>query len=481
MKDRILELIQNKPRHYAAMIKRDAAMMSWINDNTLIDGSLVERIRSAVYGETNVCQYGNTKKVVRINEGWVNCGPAKSCKCTRNEISEHVSQTKRNATVEQLAETQAKRSATMVRLYGVEYNSQRQDIKPILKRSKLNTQTFAVLNDSEWMRTQYVEHGRTSVDIAEELNVHNSTVLDYCRQHGFEIRQYSNYSMQEVRVANYVRSLGLECQERDRTVLDGQEIDVYVPSRQIGIEVNGLLYHSYHPTIFNRRGLPENRLRHLSKTTTAANSGVTLLHYTDHQINNQWDIVSSNIRSKLGLQTRIGARQCAISPVNTHDQKEFFKANHLQGWVASTAAWGLYYQGTLVQCLSVGHNRYRQGELEILRFASTLNTTVVGGLGKLIKQVRKISPNKVITTYCDRDISTGNGYVNAGFTIIGYSKPGYFWTDGSKIVSRYRAQKQSLAKWMSEYDPTLSESENMFKAGYRRFWNCGNIILQYTA
>ena len=48
---------------------------------------------------------------------------------------------------------------------------------------------------------------------------------------------------------------------------------------------------------------------------------------------------------------------------------------------------------------------------------------------------------------------------------------------GAVTVSRYRSQKHQLGKWLSNFDSALSESENMFADGWRRYWDCGNWVL----
>lgn len=119
MKEKILDLIHTKPKHYSSIIKRDEQMMSWIDDNSLIDGSLIERIRSAVYGETNICQYGNTKTLTSINEGWRNCGKSADCQCTREQVSKRVSSTKSSRIREDIDRENQKRVATNLAKYGV--------------------------------------------------------------------------------------------------------------------------------------------------------------------------------------------------------------------------------------------------------------------------------------------------------------------------------------------------------------------------
>lgn len=487
MRDQILDLINQHPKHYSALIKRNAVLFNWVKDNSLIQcDHLPTMIYSAVHNIDPRCNAGKCRKLSRWSQGLVNCGPAKSCACTAANISARVSVSKLNYTDEKKKSIESSRTATMLGKYGVRYNSQRQSVKSVLKKSKLEQSQYSVLIDSEWLRREYVEAKRSAVDIAAELGCHDSAVRRYVALHGFEVRNYSVRSSEEHKICRWLNENNIAHEVCNRSLLAGSELDIYIPSRALAIEVNGLLYHSYNPNAFhiarqkNERKRQEQRNRHLDKTVAAAAAGVQLLQFTDAVINNSWDIVTNIIGSKLGLHSVIGARRCVVKQVDVASQKQFFNRVHLQKYAASKHAYGLYHNDRLVQCITIGQSRYRKNELEIIRFASELHTTVSGGLSRLLKHITAAHPNAVITTYCDRDISNGSGYISAGFTIIDHTKPGYFWTDGRDIISRYRSQRQQLAKWLVGYNSAESESVNMFRAGYLRYWNTGNIVLQYN-
>lgn len=80
-----------------------------------------------------------------------------------------------------------KRKDTLKKKYGYEYNSQRPEVKEILKKSKVADDVFEKLNDKDWLYNEYVTNNKTSTVIAEELGINYTTVLDYCRKHGIEV------------------------------------------------------------------------------------------------------------------------------------------------------------------------------------------------------------------------------------------------------------------------------------------------------
>jgi hypothetical protein len=480
MIEKIKELVNAKPKHFHLIVAKDPAMKQWVMENSLIESDrMIEHIYSAVNGITNKCQNGNTKKYVRWSDGFGGCGPASSCKCTRDSIANGVILTKSKTSQESINDSNKKREETMLKKYGAKFNSQRAEVKPSISKPKISNDAHILLSDPEWLKAEYVEKQRSLVDIAEELNVFYGTVGEYCAKHGFEIRRRSNYSLEEMQIANYIKSLGFDAVESDYSVLGSHEIDIFVPSKQFGVEVNGLIWHSYHPTLINKAGKEENKNRHLDKTSKAASNGVNLFHVTDLEWSDKQEIIKSMIASKLGVTERLHARKCSLSALTQSQAKSFFDGNHVQGHVNSAIYLGLFFGDELVMAISAGKNRFKNdGKIELHRMCSKKFTTVVGGASRLIKSLRILADTS-ITTYCDRAKSDGMGYAAIGFKLVGHSEPGYFWTNGHSVISRYKAQKSQLKKWLSSFDPSKTESQNMFDAGYRRYHDCGNFIFEY--
>ena len=117
--------------------------------------------------------------------------------------------------------------------------------------------------------------------------------------------------------------------------------------------------------------------------------------------------------------------------------------------------------------------------IELHRMCSSLGITVVGGASRLLAALKKAAGGKEIVSYCDRSKSDGNGYAKIGFRRQGLSKPGFFWTDGNEVISRYLSRRNKLQQWATAYDPNKSQADNMFAMGYRRYWDCGNLIFVY--
>lgn len=479
IKNKILDLIHTNPKTYVSIIKRTPELNNWVFENTIIESTrLVDHIYSAISGETNVCKLGNIKKVKRISSGFSGCGPSSVCLCTKEKISASVSSTKQLVSKSDQVLINQKRANTMIKKYGVEFNSKRPEIKMALSKPKISTNAFEKLTNKDWLNTEYNTNQRTLVDIASELGVYYSTVGEYCKKFNFPIRQVTNYSMQEVEIAEYIRSLGITVITNDWNILKTAEIDIVIPDFNIGIEVNGLYWHSYTPLL----NTIEYVNRHIDKTTRAKMNGIELIHITDNEWLTKQPIIKNIIKSKLKLNSTIYARKCTIQLVDTNTERQFLLDNHLQGYVASKYAIGLYFNNTLMMLVTVGKSRFSKNTTyEILRVCSAPGITVVGGLSKLVNYIKKLMPSESFVTYCDLSKSSGNSYKQVGMTHVTNIDPGYFWTDGNTVISRFKTFKKTLAVWLATYDPIKTVDQNMFDAGYRKYWDCGNAIFTFTS
>lgn len=219
----------------------------------------------------------------------------------------------------------------------------------------------------------------------------------------------------------------------------------------------------------NKKG----KLYHYEKTERCKQKGVQLIHIFEDEWRDKREIVKSILISKLGVcERKIYARNCVVKKVNNKSVRQFVENNHLQGNAKCESYYCLYHNNELVSVASVGRNRYMKNEFELIRYCSKLNTIIVGGFGKLLKEIKK-DYNKFYS-YADLRYFNGNVYSKFG-VLIKTTEPGYFWTDSVNRISRYKTQKHKLHKLLeNEYDENLSENQNMIKFGYDKIYDCGH-------
>lgn len=261
-----------------------------------------------------------------------------------------------------------------------------------------------------------------------------------------------------------------EVKERQK-ILDGKyEIDAYLPEYKLGIEYNGIFWHS--------EGNGKTKNYHLNKTKMASNKGIQLLHVFENEWVLKKDIIKSILLNKLGKSDKLYARKTKVINVTASDAKDFLSKNHRQGSVNGTIRLGLEYEGTLVSLMVFGKSRFGSQEYELLRFCNLLNTSVIGGASKLLKYFEKTVTVSSLVSYADLRYSDGSLYNTLGFTLKHNATPNYWYFKQNSLVleSRVKYQKHKLRKLLSTFNNNDTEYKNMLNNGYNRIWDCGNAV-----
>ena len=376
-----------------------------------------------------------------------------------------------------------KRSETMVELHGHAYNSQRPEVKLMLIAAKHTTHPhirYDLLNDRDFLVEQYKTYPTT--DIGEMCNCDYSVVIDYLNKYGIEIGgDHTKMSREQRKLGDFIESLGFEV-VMNAKVLGNHDIDIFIPSLRIGIEYNGFPFH-----LENFSGGRKGSYYHHNKTEKALAQGIRLVHVFPHDVHKNEGIVQSIVKNALGVtRNKIAARKCVVSEVSKLDAKNFLIENHLKGNSTFDVAVGLYFESELVHVVTFGPSRFdKKYQHEIIRSASKMNTSVVGGFSKCLAYFVKghcVTGEKIMT-YADRSISEGNSYVLAGFKFVRSTLPGYHYTErksgGFVVHSRYKFQKHKLMEFPN-YSIDKTEWEIMVEAGYDRFWDSGNNMFEYV-
>jgi hypothetical protein len=383
----------------------------------------------------------------------------------------------------QSKEIRKKVKATNLARYGVEYAAQSEDVKE-KQRHSLWITFYEQFKDSLKYIPLDISHRTQFGDIVqckscgeESEFYHVNGPMSWRCPHCEPVM--NGVSNVELEVLDYVKSIyDGEVIHGDRTILNGKELDIYVPAKNFAIEFNGTYWHSADVETDK-----EMSTYHLNKTIGCESNGINLMYIWEHDWNDtiKQKIIKSMIRSKLGLGERIYARETEVREVSTTVTKQFLVLNHLQGHSNSSINYGLYHQGDLVALMTFGKPRFNKNyEWELIRYCSLTNHNVVGGASKLLKHFRKNHTGSIIS-YANREHSSGGLYRSLGFNLINESQPGYQWWSGKVILKRYQTQKHKLSKLLGEsFDPSKTESENMFNNGYRRIWDCGNLVYELT-
>jgi len=383
---------------------------------------------------------------------------------------------KRNATLQlkygdgitnafQAREVREKIVKTCLERYGVKYSSQK----------NIDSESERKVNNREWMIENYVNQRKNSRQIATELGISETMVYVCLRKHGIKTRRTDNVSSFEKEIVDHVKTLtDLDVVKNTRKIIGPKELDIFVPAINFAIEFDGIYWHS-----------GESRSNyHLMKTAMCRERSIDLFHV----FQNEWvdpvkqGVWRSMIANKFGKNERVYARKCVVREVGSRVAHEFLLENHLQGFVSSFVKIGLFHENELVSLMTFGKARFNKNyEWELTRFCSKKFVNVVGGVSKLFAHfVRNCNPQSIIS-YADLRYSNGKMYEKIGMRHVGNSRPNYYYFELGKIDlhNRIEFQKHKLSRILENFDESKSEHENMIANGYRRIWDCGNMVFEW--
>lgn len=274
-------------------------------------------------------------------------------------------------------------------------------------------------------------------------------------------------------LVEFIRSFGIIVERNVRYVLrDQKELDIYIPSKNLAIEYNGLWCHG------EKYG--KNASYHLNKTIECNDNGLSLFHIWDYEWEERPHIIKSMLMAKLGIITdKIYARQCKVQTISSKESSRFFEDNHLQGNVGAEIHLGLFYNGELVSALTFTKPRFNKNyDWEIARFANKTFTQVVGGFSKLLMNFRKANSGSIIT-YSDKRLGGLSTVYDKQFSRLVDRAPGWFAYKNRTVYSRHQLMKHKLPKLMGDqFDPLKTSKENIYMFGLDIVYDCGQMVYE---
>lgn len=261
--------------------------------------------------------------------------------------------------------------------------------------------------------------------------------------------------------------------KNDRDILNGKEIDILLPDFNIGIEYNGLLWHS------------EEYLRdknyHKEKMILANSKGIKLIQVFEDEYKKNKDLVIKKILHIIGISNnkeRIMGRKCTIKEINKKESYDFLEKNHIQGKCSCSFSYGCFYKNVLIGVMLF--LKTKEDKYELVRYATNDNYICNGVGGKLFKHFIKEKNPSEVKTFADLRWTVNrdtNFYTKIGFREDKILNPEYRYIKISKPserIHKFNFRKKLLNKRYS-IDINKSETEITKELGYSKIWDCGMI------
>lgn len=333
----------------------------------------------------------------------------------------------------QVREIKDKQKETVQKKFGVENVSQCDEIKKRKKHTKIQNGHILLFD------------GKQIKELAQEKNLSYSKVQSSLKS---GIRQdliTAKRSGIEQIVSEMLVNTNLQfVQGKD---FCGLRPDFRIDDFNLVIECDGLYWHS--------DKIRKDGSYHKNKKQIYSSQGFSSLFFREDEILSKAKVVESIIKNKLNLNQRIFARKCELS----QGKASFFEENHLMG-KGSGRIYELRYDDEAVAAIQVKWKSKKEKILEISRFCTKNEISVIGGYSKLISHVEKIEkPNKVIT-FVDLRYGSGEYLEKLGFK----KKSEYLsfqWTDFKKTYHRMRFPGNSG-----------------YEYGMYKIWDCGQRLYE---
>lgn len=276
-------------------------------------------------------------------------------------------------------------------------------------------------------------------------------------------------SKAEIELQNFIHSLNIDFECKNKSILKGKELDIFVPSKMIAFEYNGLYWHS---DLFR-----ENVKYHLNKTQECLENNVRLIHIFEDEWIFKKEIVKNRIKNILNINegSLVYARECIIKEIDSKTKNEFLEKYHIQGTDLSSIKLGCFYKDQLVSVMtfSLGNpskgSKPEEGIYELNRFCTDYHFRVVGSFGKTLSYFKRNYQWTKIYSYVDRRWSTGNTYRILGFETNEKISLNYWYVKNFRRIHRFSLRKRpdepkDIPEWLLR-----------FSQGYLRIWDCGNL------
>jgi hypothetical protein len=170
-------------------------------------------------------------------------------------------------------------------------------------------------------------------------------------------------------------------------------------------------------------------------------------------------------------------RKCKLVELTEQQGRGLLDAWHIQGSTRNVQlTLGIQYKDTIVGVATFGkHHRGLDSRPVLSRFCCSPGINISGALSKVSKYASDKFESDIIS-WADLRLSTGAGYLAAGWQLEDTLPPDYFyWDDRNRCV----VSKQSRRKAAVGTPEGMTEGQHAALDGLVRVWDCGKLRLVF--
>ena len=152
------------------------------------------------------------------------------------------------------------------------------------------------------------------------------------------------YSGKELAVKEHLDSIGVSYVEHNKTLIKPLELDFYIESENVAIEVDGVYFH-------NEDNKPKDY--HINKTNLCNDRGIRLIHIWEHFLDFRRELIFRIIDKVLNKSEHRFIDSPVIKFVDSSAANSFHKENNVYGAVKHDMSFGMYDDDILLSVISV--------------------------------------------------------------------------------------------------------------------------------
>lgn len=329
---------------------------------------------------------------------------------------------------------------TSIQRYGTEYPMHSVEVKQKVIDSTIKK--YGVSNGGKLSAKYILPNGKNIKEFCRERKVPSSMAYILFRNYGpgQALSWIENYKDKVSALEKEFSHIFPNIQKFQKRAIPNKH---YLPdfkiTDKIFLDVDGLLWHS---EFYKKNNY------HFIKRQIFEQNEIEILQFRQDEIIKKPEIVKSMLNSKLNKNIKVFARKLKVKEISQKESEEFLNKTHLMG--SSRGASNIALVDNFGKIFSVMSYKIKKKEiLEIARFSSELNITVVGGLSKLLTYAIKKTNPKKIESWVDLRYANGKSLIALGFikekVVLSWK-----WTDEYNTFNRLHCKANMDYRGLTE-------------------------------
>jgi len=251
-----------------------------------------------------------------------------------------------------------------------------------------------------------------------------------------------------LKVSSILSEEGVLYETNCRSIIPPFELDIYISSKSLAIEINGNYWHS--------EAAGKNSGYHLYKTLGCLSSGVKLIHIFESEVIKSFPIIRSVVKSLIGAGKRlVNSESCKVSEISESLAERFLKKYCLNPNVRGSLNLGIFCRDKILSVMVI--ENVSDGSYNLLAHVGNFSFNVEGGLQKFLKFFEEKYSPESLAVQVNRRWDDGSEYQKLGFSLIRISTP-----------NCYHLSKSHPLKLSKEPSDDT----------HNKIWDCGDLTFQ---